>query len=129
MKSIITDMCVLVAVWLCGCGCGSGSGCVSVCLCVCVSVWLCVPLWLWLCVLDTCSLHSHACLSTSVPGIRTQIPGVIQYPLNAGSVKFTKGLLNMMYGASPLDNLRGIMGLITARRTAAPASAQDKKQA
>ena len=38
MKSIITDMCVLVAVWLCGCGCGSGSGCVSVCLCVCVAV-------------------------------------------------------------------------------------------
>ena len=64
-----------------------------------------------------------------MPGIRTQIPGVIQYPLNAGSVKFTKGLLNMMYGASPLDNLRGIMGLITARRTAAPAAAQDKKQA
>ena len=62
-----------------------------------------------------------------MPGIRTQIPGVIQYPMNPGSVRFTKGLLGMMYAPTVGGKIRGVLSLMCAKRVK-PAAADKKQQ-
>ncbi len=69
---------------------------------------LAVPVCLFLC------LHNIHPRALSVPGIRTSIPPVIQYPGTPKGVQFVSGLCGMLYGLSIPQRVRGVLALLGA---------------
>ena len=57
----------------------------------------------------------RAATSDRFPGVRTDIPPALQYPITASGFAFCQALINLFYGDGPLTRLRAIGTLLTAK--------------
>lgn len=57
----------------------------------------------------------RAATSDRFPGVRTNIPPPLQYPIKASGFEFCRALINLFYGDGLLTKAKSIGTLITAK--------------
>ena len=55
-----------------------------------------------------------------IPGIRTDIPPPLQYPVQHCAFPFCKALCHMFFGLNILENARGLLMLVSAMMIPTP---------